>query len=291
MSATESPRQADSLGAGSRWAALAAWSGVELAGPLAGGHRGEVMLAHRGDSRLVVRRSRRSGSSVDWEIALLDHLGERGILVPSPVPADDGRRHVDGLVVSQFIDGHPPDGTDDWRRVAATLNTLHELTGGWPQRPMFASSRRLLDSERGGDVRLDLMPARAVDSVRMAWREVQVGPQCAVHGDAGASNILITDGRAALLDWDEARVDVPWFDFAFVPDDIRMPAPPERWAAPPERLAVRAAGTAWEAATCWTEEPYYARRRLMQLYHLQARSAANSLRGRSRPGLPRPHSV
>jgi hypothetical protein len=62
-----------------------------------------------------------------------------------------------------------------------------------------------------------------------------------------------------LLDWDESRVDVPWFDFAFLPEGVEAPSPADR-----DTLVT--AGVAWEAATCWTPEPEYAARRLAELY-------------------------
>ena len=61
-----------------------------------------------------------------------------------------------------------------------------------------------------------------------------------------------------LLDWDEARVDVPWFDFAFLPAaTVPVDVPID---------AVAIAGLAWETATCWLPEPECARRRLAELY-------------------------
>ena len=64
--------------------------------------------------------------------------------------------------------------------------------------------------------------------------------------------------HVALLDWDEARVDVPWFDFAHIPDDIAVPTPVDR-------DVLITAGVAWEAATCWVPEPDYSRRRMAEL--------------------------
>jgi hypothetical protein len=43
------------------------------------------------------------------------------------------------------------------------------------------------------------------------------------HGDVGAGSILVAGQRATLLDWDESRVDVPWFDFAFLPERVALP--------------------------------------------------------------------
>jgi Ser/Thr protein kinase RdoA (MazF antagonist) len=238
---------------------LGAWSGLELVAPLTGGARNEVMLARRGGQRVVVRRSTRSSPALDWELDLLEHLAGHGIAVPVPVPTDDGRRHVDGVLVAPFFEGGPPRDAADWRRVRDVLTAVHELTVEWPQRPTFASSRRLLDAGRGGDVRLDAMPPEAVDAVRDAWRAVQCGPRSAVHGDVGARNALVDGTRVALLDWDEARTDVAWFDFAFIPDDVELPGPVDRHA-------VTTAGVAWEAATCWALEPDYAAGRLAELY-------------------------
>jgi len=104
------------------------------------------------------------------------------------------------------------------------------------------------------------MPPEAVDAVRRAWQPILTGPECAIHGDAGGGNVLVSDTHLTLLDWDESRVDVPWFDFTFLPASALTDAV----ALPADVLAT--AGLAWETATCWEPEPAYARRRLAELY-------------------------
>jgi Ser/Thr protein kinase RdoA (MazF antagonist) len=255
--------------------ALAAWGQPRVVGPLGGGNRNTVLeLRHRGQ-RLVARRSRRSPASLDWELALLDHLARHGLRVPEPVPALDGRRHVDGVVVLTWLDGTPP-GPGDWPAVAAALLRLHELTAGWPQRPGFASTRDLLTAERGGDVDLTRMPADAVADCRRAWARLAGTPQAVVHGDAGAANIRITRAGAGLLDWDEARVDATDLDLAELPPGSL----PEPSRLPPGRLeTARVAVTAWEAANGWLVEPAYARRQLELLR--TGSPAASQARNRS----------
>jgi|SRR5215207_1375975 len=244
--------------------ALSAWAGVEPVERLTGGNRNAVWLAlDRGGRRLVVRRSGRPAAALDWELDLLSFLDEQldrhRAGVPRLVPADDGRRHVDGWLVHEFEHGRRPAGAADWRQVVAALRDVHALTTGRPQRPGFASARHLLTAGRGGDVRLDAMPAAAVEAVRRAWLPVLDGPECAIHGDLGEGNVLIGDGgRVVLLDWDESRVDVAAFDFAFVPDEVAVPFGGDR-------AALVTAGIAWEAATCWSAEPDYARRCLARL--------------------------
>jgi uncharacterized protein YcbX len=109
--------------------------------------------------------------------------------------------------------------------VIRALTVVHQLTVGWPQRPGFASARDLLVADRGGDIRLDAMPPPAVRAVRQAWQPILTGAECAIHGDAGAGNVLVADDRVTLLDWDESRTDVPWFDFAFLPATAAAPVP------------------------------------------------------------------
>lgn len=257
-------------------AAVRAWSGVELRAPLSGGARNQVFLADRRGRRVVVRRSARPVPALEWELDLLDHLRGNGIGVPGVLPADDGRRHVGGVTVHPFVDGRPPATPADWSLVTEALSAVHELTRDWPQRPGFASSRTLLTADRGGDVRLDAMTPAAVRAIRAAWRPVATGAgthaatgggmplaaetgMCVNHGDVGAGNIRLDGAKVTLLDWDESRVDVPWFDFAFLPDAVPAPAPIDRYT-------LVTAGVAWEAATCWMPEPAYAARRLAELY-------------------------
>jgi Ser/Thr protein kinase RdoA (MazF antagonist) len=169
-------------------------------------------------------------------------------LGPDLVPTTDGRCHHAGTVVMALVEGHPPED-DEWVLVGETLERLHESTVGWPQRPGFRSSIDLLVEDRGGDVDLMAMPAPAVARCRTAWRRVH-GVPTVVHGDPGRENVRIVGGRAILLDWDEARVDLPAFDLAVLPGA--------------DEPTVQAAH-AWEASTCWQAEPEYARRRLAQL--------------------------
>lgn len=232
--------------------ALAAWGQVAVTGPLGGGHRNTVAEVRLGGQCLVARRSRRGPGSLDWELALLDHLARNGLRVPVPVPALDGRRHVDGVVVLTFLDGTPP-GPGDGPAVAATLRRVHQLTADWPQRPGFASTTTLLTAERGGDVDLRAMPATAAADCRQAWAGLAGTPQAVVHGDAGPGNIRVTPAGAGLLDWDEARVDSTDLDLAEL----------TAGGLPAGRLsAARLAITAWEAASGWITEPAYARRQL-----------------------------
>jgi hypothetical protein len=53
---------------------LGAWGQVTVIGPLGGGNRNTVLGLRLAGKRLVARRSLRSSASLDWEIALLDHL-------------------------------------------------------------------------------------------------------------------------------------------------------------------------------------------------------------------------
>jgi Ser/Thr protein kinase RdoA (MazF antagonist) len=234
---------------------LEAWGPLRVIGRLGGGNRNEVLEVRRGDQRLVARRSRRSAASLSWEVRLLEHLARSGIRVPVVVPTVDGRWHVDGVVVMQWLEGRPPQ-TGDWPAVAAALRGVHGVTRGWPQRPGAVSTRDLSTAQRGGDVDLGRMPVEAVAACRRAWAALAGSAEAVVHGDPGPANIRITAAGVGLLDWDEARVDVTDLDLAELPgSDLH-----------PQRLAVvRAAATAWETANGWTVEPSYARRQLALL--------------------------
>lgn len=248
------------------FAGLRQWGDVALRARLSGGHRSVVYLADLGGRPVVVRRSLRPVDALEWELDLLDHLASQGLAVPTLVLTGDGRRQVDGVTVQEFVAGDPPRSRRDWGCVAATLHAVHESTVGWPQRPGFASSQHLLTGDRGGDVRLDQMPAHVVTQVRAAWTAVQHGEPSVVHGDPAPANIRMADGQAVLLDWDEARVDVVWFDLAFLPTEIGLPDGLDR-------CDVESAGIAWEAATCWIAEPSYARTRAEALAQRQRERA------------------
>lgn len=262
--------EAGAIGSSCQDGQIDGWPELDLGERLTGGARSDVRLAHRGGEQFVVRSSRRSGEALRWELALMQELSDLGFSVPLPIPTTDGHLHRDGRWVTPFVAGRPPTTSGDWARVAQTLADLHGATVGHEQRLGFASSATLLVESRGGDVDLDLLTPDAVALIRRAWREVQVGPSSVVHGDPGVSNILVTDaGAVHLIDFDESRVDVQWFDLAALRD----------WDASdrPVRLdAAKAAAAAWEAATSWTAEPEYARRRLAEL---EAALSANSAGG------------
>jgi aminoglycoside phosphotransferase len=249
---------------------LSPWGSPPLGARLGGGHRNEVYRA--GDR--VARRSRRSPASLEWELDLLDHLSRNDFTVPAVVPARDGRRHVDGVVVQEWLPGREPaDG--DWPLVADELRRLHALMAGWPPRPDFPGTRELLTRDQGGDVDLTRMPASVVATCRKAWRAL-TGPTTVVHGDPCAANIRVQDdGGIGFLDWDEARVDHPWLDLGDLPGH-QVPATTATATTTTAAMtaarstaaataSARAAVDAWEVANAWFMEPTYARRRLARL--------------------------
>ena len=166
----------------------------------------------------MARLSERTGAALKWELDLLEQLALLGFIVAPVVPAMDGRRQVDGVVVQEWMEGEPPTG-GDWEAVAEELRRLHAATVGWRQRPSFWSSRDLLNRTRGGDVDLSVMPEDAVRACRAAWRGLDDVPFAVVHGDPGAGNIRITADGVGFLDWDESRVDHGDLDLAALPGE------------------------------------------------------------------------
>lgn len=217
-----------------------------------GGVANEVWSVRVGGELAVGRLGRRSDADLAWETELMLHLDHAGLAVPVPIPTTDGRLFVDGLVVMTYLHGVPPATDADWRRVARTLRELHRLTVDWPQRPGWRSSGDLLDADRGTKVDLTRMPAEGVARCRAAWARLAGRQTCVVHGDPNPNNVLITADRVALIDWDEAHVDVPDLDLVLPDNAADLPADDHDIAAQ--------ASAAWEAAVCWDDE--YARRRL-----------------------------
>ncbi|RYE76398.1 MAG: aminoglycoside phosphotransferase, partial [Hyphomicrobiales bacterium] len=196
------------------WDALKHWGkNVARIEPLSGGSSNDVWSVDL-DGRLAVGRlGTRSDADLAWEAELLLYLDRAGLSVPVPIPTTDGRLFVDGLVAMEYMDGVPPETADDWRRVAETLRELHRLTANWPQRPGWRSSTDLLHAEAGTRIDLAAMPPSAVARCRAAWARLDGRRTAAVHGNpTNPGNIRITAERVALIDWDEAHVDVPDLD-------------------------------------------------------------------------------
>nr|WP_221373896.1 phosphotransferase [Actinoplanes polyasparticus] len=239
------------------WDALAQWGDdVARIEALTGGVANDVWSV-RLDGRLVVGRlGRRSDADLAWETALLRHLDREGLTVPVPIPTTDGRLFADGLVVMTFLDGGPPETRADWRRVAGPLRELHRLTRGWPQRPGWRSSTDLLHASTGTKIDLGAMPPEGVARCRAAWARLAGRPTCVVHGNpANPGNVRMTATSVALIDWDEAHLDVPALDLVLPGNAAGLEDDEHDIAAQ--------ASAAWEAAVSWDDD--YAVRRLAEV--------------------------
>ncbi|HYI56311.1 MAG TPA: phosphotransferase [Microlunatus sp.] len=235
------------------WEALEQWGDdVARMAPLAGGVANQVWSVRVGGQLAVGRLGTRSDADLAWETDLLRHLDRAGLSVPVPIATTDGRLFADGLVVMSYVEGGPPESEADWRRVAQMLRRLHRLTRGWPQRPGWRSSTDLLDAEVGTKVDLGAMPPEGVARCRAAWARLTGRRTCVVHGDPNPGNIRVTADRVALIDWDEAHVDV---------GDLDLVLPHNAADLEDDVYDVAAqASAAWEAAVCWDDE--HARERL-----------------------------
>ncbi|MFZ4657641.1 MAG: phosphotransferase enzyme family protein [Caldilineaceae bacterium] len=238
------------------WEALAQWGDdVARIERLAGGVANDVWSVRVNGQLAVARRGSRSDADLAWETALLQHLDREGLTVPAPIPTTDGRLFADGVVVMTYVEGGPPTTAADWRRVADTLRHLHRLTAGWPQRPGWRSSTDLLQAETGTRINLGAMPPEGVARCRAAWARIVGQPTAVVHGDPNPRNIRITADRVALIDWDEARVDISTLDLVLPHNAAALDAATHDIAAQ--------AWAAWEAAVCWDDD--HSRKRLAEV--------------------------
>ena len=244
------------------WEALGQWgSDVVRVERLAGGVANDVWSL-RIDGHLAVGRvGSRSDADLAWETGLMQHLDREGLSVPVPIPTADGRLFVDGLVVMKYMPGGPPETAADWRRVADTVRRLHELTPGWPQRPGWRSSTELLHAETGTRIDLNAMPSEAVARCRAAWARLAGRETRVVHGNPNSpGNVRMTANQVALIDWDEARVDVPLLDLVLPHNGAGLEGV--------ERDIAEQASAAWEATVCWDDD--YARKQLAMVRQLPA---------------------
>ncbi len=239
------------------WESLGRWGDdVVRIERLAGGVANDVWSMRINGQFAVARRGVRSDADLAWETELLVHLDRAGLTVPVPIPTTDGRLFADGVVVMTYVEGGPPETEADWRRVADTLRQLHRLTVGWPQRPGWRSSTDLLHADTGTKIDLGAMPAEGVARCRAAWARLAGRQTCVVHGNPNnPGNIRMTATRVALIDWDEAHVDVP---------DLDLALPYNAAGLDEEAYDIAAqASAAWEAAVCWDDA--YAVKRLAEV--------------------------
>ena len=239
------------------WEALGQW-GDDAARiePLTGGVANDVWSVRVNGQIAVGRLGSRTDADLAWETELLHHLSREGLAVPVPIPTTDGRLFVDGLMVMKYMEGGPPETEFDWRRVADTVRQLHRLTEGWPQRPGWQSSTDLLRAETGTRINLAAMPPEGVVRCRAAWARLIGRQTCVVHGNPNnPGNVLMTEDRVALIDWDESHVDVADLDLVLPGNAADLDDGGHDIAAQ--------ASAAWEAAVCWQDE--YAVKRLAEV--------------------------
>ena len=238
------------------WDALGLWGedAIRLE-PFSDGVANDVWRVRIDGRTAVARLGERSDADLAWETELLLHLDACGLAVPLPLVTLDGRRFVDGLVVMSHVDGEAPASESDWRRVADTLREMHRATAGWPQRPGWRSSSDLLRAETGTKIDLGSMPPEGVARCRAAWARLGGRTTCVVHGDPNPNNIRITPDRVALIDWDEAHVDVPDFDLVLPGNAADLDEEAHDIASQ--------ASSAWEAAVCWGDD--YSKTRLAEV--------------------------
>lgn len=239
------------------WESLAQWGDDAVrVERLVGGVANDVWSVRIDGMLAVGRLGTRIDADLAWETDLLVHLDREGLVVPTPIPTLDGRLYVDGLVVMTYLEGAPPASASDWSRVADALRTLHSLTTEWQQRPGWRSATDLLRADTGTRIDLGAMPPEGVERCRAAWARLAGRPTSVVHGNpANPGNVLVTADRVALIDWDEAHVDVPALDLVL---------PGNAAGLDTKELDVASQGSAaWEAAVCWDDD--YAVSRLAEV--------------------------
>ena len=155
-------------------------------------------------------------ASVRWLHDLLRDLAASGFVAPRPLDELDGRSIaiVDGVLweLLSFVPGRPMGWSDDeMREAGALLGRLHRAFGALPPREQRPGALTI-DACHPSDpiaksVRAELERELADIGHGRATRSI-------VHGDATQANVVIDDGRFALVDYAIAFKEAPLFDIA-----------------------------------------------------------------------------
>ncbi|MCF1710094.1 aminoglycoside phosphotransferase family protein [Tabrizicola sp. J26] len=228
---------------------LSAFGTFRVLGPMVGGRRATVWRVEDDMGRLYVARStRRSEAQLRWVLSLMRLARQAGFRVAPYRTTLSGAVAPAGWTLEPFLDGRGA-GVAEMRALAPRIRAFHDLTAGIPQRPGFASCLDLVTGDRGGDVDLSLVPVDLATEMRATWEPFLGRPTAALHGDLGPGNVLMAVGGPALIDWDEARCDLPLHDLA---------------TGGELSVTEARAHLAFEIATSWRDEPDYARELLGQ---------------------------
>ncbi|KQP54497.1 phosphotransferase [Agreia sp. Leaf283] len=157
-------------------------------------------------------------------------LGERGLPVSEPVPSVDGRVQVEdgngtSISLQRQISGQLLDVTDrdQVRAAGAALATLHAALARYPgtkevseladpPKPLAARITGWLESDHSGA--LSSSAREKVISLVASAPSDHLAAQL-VHGDFRAANLLCSGRQvAAVLDFEEARIDFPIMELA-----------------------------------------------------------------------------
>lgn len=112
-------------------------------------------------------------------------------------------------LVSECIDGTPPQSQESWSRMGRTLQRLEGVPWRGCHLPVFDETRFLLSHEE----KVGLLGDR-ISSFTTAEPTPSLGPLIVTHGDPGNGNYLESDTRAVLIDWEQAQVAPRGLDLA-----------------------------------------------------------------------------
>lgn len=223
---------------------LSAFGAFRAVHPMDGGRLATVWRVEDSLGRaFVARRTARTEPQLRWVLTVQRLARQAGFRVAPFRAASSGALGPGGWTLEPMLEGRGA-GLREMASLLPRIAEFHALGQGMKQRPGFVSSLDLLSGEIGGDVDLGGLPPKLVAACRAAWAPFTGQAETSVHGDLGPGNVLLGPGGPALIDWDEARLDLPLHDLAAC---TTLPEAEAR------------AQMAFEMAVCWRKDPAYAR--------------------------------
>ena len=211
--------------------------------PLPGGHRSAVWLVQSASGLVVAKSTKHGKAALEWLAPVQQAARAAGFIVPHLHRTVAGDLRSQGWMVEDWVEGHPF-AAADMARLHAQVRAFHKSVPAMPQRPGFASLPARILGYASDDPDLAALPSAIAALCLAAWQPFVATPTHAIHGDITAANLIHTPTGPALIDWDEARVDLPFLDF------VHLKALPRNQSR---------AHLAHEVVCSWQVEPDYAR--------------------------------